>query len=233
MKKLFPLNFFCLSFLLFATSFSAPVPPPGGEKVNVTTDPQTARIYVNGVLTGTGAVVVTVGKNDCVRVEVKQEGYIMEVRTYCDKKGMTKPPNSDYVQLQADESYTSSVQSDVANNEILLSVKKGKPREEAWKTIVQTVLSKFDVLENNDEKTGYLRTAWVGVSFAKSNNTIRTRAIIKLSSEDPLAFKIKLVSEESGRAGTAFSSDEQYRAFGRILKKYDGFIDELNTKLAN
>ena len=233
MKKLVLTNIFCLSYLLFATSFSVPVPNPGGEKVTVTTDPQTARIFVNGVLTGTGSVVVTVGKNDCVRVEVKQEGYILEVRTYCDKKGMTKPPNSDYVQLQPDESYTSSIQSDVANNEILLSVKKGKPRDEAWKTILQTVLSKFDVLENNDEKSGYLRTAWVGVIFAKSNNTIRTRAIIKLSSEEPLAFKIKLVSEESGRAGTAFSSDEQFRPFGRILKKYDGFIDEISTKLGN
>ena len=221
-----------LFFGLFSLDLSA-TDEGGSEKVKITTDPQTARIYVNGVLTGTGTVVVTVGKNDCVKVEVKQEGYITEVRTYCDKKSMTKPPNSDYVQLQPDESYTSSIQSDVANNEILLSVKKGKSREEAWRIIVQTVLSKFDVLENNDEKSGYLRTAWVGVVFAKSNNTIRTRCIIKQSSEDPLAFKIKLVSEESGRAGTSFSSDEQFQAFSRILKKYDGFIEELNTKLAN
>ncbi len=244
MKKLLTTFVLSLSFFVITTSFSAPgkirmqfnliaTNPDGSEKVNVTTDPQTARIFVNGVLTGTGSIVVTVGKNDCVRVEVKQEGYITEVRTYCDKKGMTKPPNSDYVQLQPDESYTSSIQSDVANNEILLSVRKGKSRDEAWRTVVQTVLSKFDVLENNDEKQGYLRTAWVGVVFARSNNTIRTRAIIKLSSEEPLAFKIKLVSEESGRAGTSFSSDEQFKPFGRILKKYDGFIDELNTKLSN
>lgn len=242
MKKLLLVSGFSFFLLIIITSFTSPkiylgfIKPDieaGSEKVTVTTDPQTARVYVNGVLTGTGTVVVTVGKNDCVKVEVKQEGFIQEVRNYCDKKGMTKPPNSDYVQLQPDESYTSSIQSDVSNNEILLSVKRGKNREDAWKTIVQTVLSKFDVLENNDEKSGYLRTAWVGVIFAKSNNTIRTRAIIKLSSEDPLAFKIKLVSEESGRAGTSFSSDEQFTPFSRILKKYDGFIDELSTKLSN
>lgn len=203
----------------------------GPEKVTVTTDPQTARIFINGVLTGTGKVIVTVPKNDCVRVEVKLEGYISETRTYCSKKGMTAPPNSDYIQLQADESFTSSIQSDVANNEILLSVKRGKSREDAWKTIVQTVLSKFDVLENNDEKSGYLRTAWVGQGFR--SNTIRTRVIIKLSSEDPLSFKIKFISEESRRNGTSFNADELYAPFGRILKKYDGFIDELTTKLAN
>lgn len=225
------LSIFLLSI---APSFAAPDPIIyGPEKVAVTTDPQTARIYINGVLTGTGSVTVTVPKNDCVRVEVKLEGYIQETRTYCSKKGMSNPPNSDYIQLQPDESYTSSIQSDVANNEILLSVKRGKSREEAWKLIVSTVLSKFDVLENNDEKSGYLRTAWVGQTFMKGNNTIRTRVIIKLSSEDPLAFKIKFISEESRRAGTSFSADEQYSPFGRILKKYDGFIDELTTKMAN
>jgi hypothetical protein len=242
MRKLVATLFICASCLLITSSFSkrSIIPPTvknahdnGSEKVTVTTDPQTAKIFVNGVQMGTGSVVVTVGKNDCVRVEVKAEGFIQEIRTYCDKKGMTKPPNSDYVQLQPDESYTSSVQSDVANNEILLGVKKGKSREEAWKLIVQTVLSKFDVLENNDEKSGYLRTAWVGQAFSKANNTIRTRVIIKLSTEDPLAFKIKFISEESRRAGTSFSADEQYAPFGRILKKYDGFIDELSTKLAN
>lgn len=225
-----------VSAFFFSTTRSIAAPEPvhsGPDKVSVTTDPQTARIYINGVLTGTGSVVVTVPKNDCVRVEVKLEGYIQETRTYCDKRGMSSPPKSDYIQLQADESYTSSIQSDVANNEILLSVKKGKSREEAWRLIVATVLSKFDVLENNDEKSGYLRTAWVGQTFMKGNNTIRTRVIIKLSSEDPLAFKIKFISEESRRAGTPFSADEQYSPFGRILKKYDGFIDELTTKLAN
>ena len=225
---------FSLFFISVAHSFAAPEHIIyGPEKVSVTTDPQTARIYINGVLTGTGSVVVTVPKNDCIRVEVKLEGYIQETRTYCAKKGMSSPPNSDYIQLQADESYTSSIQSDVANNEILLSVKKGKSREEAWKLIVSTVLSKFDVLENNDEKSGYLRTAWVGQTFMKGNNTIRTRVIIKLYTEDPLAFKIKFISEESRRAGTSFSADEQYSPFGRILKKYDGFIDELTTKMAN
>jgi hypothetical protein len=237
MRKLLLTTVASFIVLFTTTSFSGPVraitDSYGPEKVTVTSDPQTARIFVNGVQMGTGKVIVTVPKHDCVKVEVKLEGYIQETRTYCDRKGMTSPPNSDYIQLQADESYTSSVESNVANTEILLSVRKGKSREDAWKTIVQTVLAKFDVLENNDEKSGYLRTAWVGQTFLKGGNTVRTRVIIKLSSEDPLAFKIKFVSEESRRPGTSFSADEQYFPFGRIMKKYDGFIDELATKLGN
>ena len=209
------------------TTSTAPI------RVKVTTTPQTAKIFLNGVLTGTGKVVVTVPKGSCVTVEVRLEGYIQETRNFCYQAGMTRPPKSEYVKLQPDESYTSSVQSNIANNEILLSVNKGKSREDAWKTVVQTVLTKFDVLESNDEKAGYLRTAWVGAVFPASNNTIRTRVIVKLASDDPLAYKIKFISEESGKAATPFGADELYRPFPRILKQYDGMIEELSTRLAN
>jgi PEGA domain len=201
------------------------------DKVTVTTSPQTARIYVDGVQMGTGKVVVKVSKNACVTVEVKMEGYIPETRTYCDKKGVADPPSTDYVQLQEDESYTSSLESNIANTEVQLTVNPGKTKEEAWKEIVDVVLEKFDVLENSDEKTGYLRTSWVGMSF--KSNTIRVRFIVKQSSESPLIYRAKFVSEASGKTGTPYNADEQYRPFNRILKKYDGFLDELTTKLKN
>jgi hypothetical protein len=201
------------------------------QKVKITTNPQSARIYVNGVSMGAGQLVVTVPSNECVTVQIVEEGYIQETRTYCKKRGVSPPPKTDYFQLQPDESYTSSLQSNIANNEIVLIVKSDRTKSEAWKIIVSTILSKFDVLENNDEKLGYLRTSWVGVTFKA--NTVRMRVIVKQSSDDPLSYKIKFVSENSGRSGTAFSADEQYRAFDRILKKYDGFLEEISTKLKN
>ncbi len=225
MKFVFKPSIVSLFFLFcFGENISA-------QKVTITTKPQTAKIFVNGVSMGAGQLVVTVPSKECVTVEIKEEGYIPEIRTYCKKKGVSAPPKSDYFQLQPDESYTSSLQSDIANNEIVLNVKPGKSKEEAWKQIVATILGKFDVLENNDEKSGYLRTSWVGVTF--KTNTIRMRVIVKLSGDDPLSYKIKFISEQSGRAGTAFNADEQYQPFNRILKKYDGFLEELSTKLKN
>lgn len=201
------------------------------EKVVVTTSPQTARIYVDGVQMGTGKVEVKVAKGACVTVEVKLEGYIQETRTYCDKKGVTDPPSNDYIQLQEDESYTSSIESNIANTEIQINVNSAKSKEEAWKAIVSTILERFDVLENSDEKAGYLRTSWVGMSF--KSNTIRIRFIVKQSSESPLVYRVKFVSEASGRSSTPYNADEQFKPFNRILKKYDGFLDELTTKLKN
>jgi hypothetical protein len=218
------LSYFLISFLMISNNVNS-------QKVKVSTNPQNARISVNGVMTGSGQTTITVPKSDCVTLEVGLEGYVQEVRTYCNKKGMSSPPKSDYIQLSVDDSYTSSMQSDIANNEIVLNVKSARLRDDAWRTIVNAILGKFDVLEVNDEKSGYLRTAWSGVSF--KSNTIRSRVIIKMVDSDKLMFKIKFISEESGKSSTAFSADEQYRSYSRILKKYDGFIEELQTRLAN
>jgi hypothetical protein len=223
------IRYFLIGILLIPTAVF--MQATASEKVTVTTSPQSARIYVDGIQMGTGKVVVKVAKNACVTVEVKMEGFIQETRTYCDKKGITDPPSSDYVQLLEDESYTSSIESNIANTEVQINVNPSKTKEEAWKEIVSVVLEKFDVLENSDEKSGYLRTSWVGMSF--KSNTIRIRFIVKQSSESPLVYRAKFVSEASGKSGTAYNADEQYRPFNRILKKYDGFLDELTTKLKN
>lgn len=216
----------CLLFFLLAfytTSLA--------QKVTITTSPQTARIYVNGVKMGAGTLVVTIPSNQCVTVQVAEDGYLSEERTYCKKRGVTPPPKNDYIQLDVDDSYTSSVQSEYANIDITLDVRKDRTKADAWKIIVATILGKFDVLEMNDEKSGYLRTNWIGVTYKR--NTVRTRLIVKQASEDPLQYKMKFITEISGRAGTPFTADEQFAPFGRIIKKFDGFHDEMTTKLKN
>ena len=57
------------------------------QRVAITTSPATAKIYVDGRLRGTGSFILAVGKNDCLTVEVKEEGYMSEVRTYCKRRG--------------------------------------------------------------------------------------------------------------------------------------------------
>jgi hypothetical protein len=118
------------------------------------------------------------------------------------------------------------------NNDIQLTVKATKTREEAWRMIVSTVLNRFEELDLNDERAGYLRTSWISNPF--DNNTVRIKIIIRQTSDDPLAYKIKFFSEESGKAGTPVNNaDGLYKPFNRMLKKYDGFIEELMTKLKN
>ena len=225
---------------LHASTGVAPQPRSGAAempplKVKVTTTPATARIYVNGVETGTGKTNVKIPNGSCVTVEVRLEGYVEQSFTWCNMPGTAGaiPPKTQYVKLTEDATYTSSVQSDIANTDIVLTAKKGRSQEDAWRSVLQTVLGKFDALENNDEKAGYLRTAWVGDPYPSSNKTVRSRVVVKQISDDPITYKFKLVSELSDSAGTPFGEDHRYKPFPRILKKYDGMIEELTAKLSN
>lgn len=199
------------------------------QKVKITTSPGTAEILENGRPVGVGAYTLNVPKRGATfTIEVNAPGYLSQTRFYASGGSFSKTA---YFQLQPDPLYTSTTQSDILNRDNTLNTKSGRTKEEAWKIIVSTVLDKFDVLEVNDERSGYLRTSWVGTNF--SSNTIRVRVIVKLHTEDPLVYKIKFISEESGKNGTAFNADELYKPYNRMQKKYDGFMDELMTKLRN
>jgi hypothetical protein len=100
---------------------------------------------------------------------------------------------------------------------------------DAWKLMSQIVTQYFDVIEVTDRETGYLRTSWELKSFTQ--NTIRTRLIIKLGDTEPLTYKIKLVSEESRRAATSVKSDELYREWDRVLRKFEGLLEQMESRL--
>ena len=85
------------------------------------------------------------------------------------------------------------------------------------------------MIEVTDRETGYLRTSWVVQSFQQ--NTIRSRVIVKLGNTDPLVYKVKLVSEESKLPGTSVKSDEMYREWDRVLRKFENIVEELRARL--
>ena len=101
--------------------------------------------------------------------------------------------------------------------------------DQAWKTMSQIIMNKFDLLELADRNTGYMRTAF-NLSYFKGN-TVRTRIIVKSGSTDPLRYVVKIVSEASGAARTKANEDEKFKKWPRILKTYDGIIDELQARL--
>ena len=202
------------------------------QKITMYTLPSTANaeIIINGQKVGTKSYVLKVpkkGGNTPYSVEVNAPGFLSQ--SFSVTPNSMKNPYP--IELFPDPLYNSTTQSDILNKDNTLNVKSGRTKEEAWKIVVATILDRFDVLEVNDERSGYLRTSWVGTTF--SSNTIRVRVIVKLSTEDPLVYKFKFISEESGKGGTAFSADELYQPYNRMQKKYDGFLDELMTKLRN
>ena len=135
-----------------------------GRVVNVTAPPD-AHIFINEQQAGMGRYSVKVTDRTCVNVRVQQVGFITQRRvdrSYPNDPNAAVAPIDDPVVLKADESFSAavSVQSDQANNNIAVEVREDRDETTAWKLLSSIVLSHFDVLENSDRDTGYLRTAW-------------------------------------------------------------------------
>ena len=197
------------------------------KTIVVSASEEDAKIYKNGKYIGSGQVEIVIVSNSCATVEARKVGFLTQKVKFCNNKYSAKPPKTFFFEMKRDDSYDASIRSDIANLDIEL--KSSKDEKEAWKLISQIVTSYFDVIEITDRETGYLRTAWVAQGFKQ--NTIRTRLIIKQASSSPLVYKMKLVSEYSGAAGTSIKRDEQYREWDRVLRKYSNIISELTTRL--
>ena len=200
----------------------------GKKKIELGVSEKDADIYINGKLVGKGSTVVTVPKDDCVTVIIKKAAYLIERIEFCNKKNMTSPPKTYYVEMQRDDSYDASIQTDIANIDIELKCNT-MDKNKAWKLINQIVLTYIDVIEMTDKETGYLRTAWSLKAFRQ--NTVRTRMIIKEASSEPLVFKVKLISESSGLPMTSVKSDVLYKEWDRVLRSYSNVISEFQARI--
>ena len=225
MKRNFTLLSLVLVFVL-STAFSVDA-FAGKKKVKLSASEVDAEIYIDGKVMGKGQADVLILNNSCVTVKVVKVGYLEETITFCNKKHSAAPPKTYYVEMNRDDAYDASIQTDIANIDIEL--KTTKSEEDAWKLISMIITSYFDVIEVTDGETGYLRTSWVIQTFKQ--NTIRTRMIVKLGDTDPLTYKIKLVSEESRNPGTSVKSDELYREWDRVLRKYGNVFEELQSRM--
>ncbi len=218
------LTFLLVSFLLVSLSSYA----FGKKRIDFGCSETDAEIYVNGKLLGKGSMEIVVPSKDCITVIVKKVGFLTEKIEFCNKKNMPKPPKSYYLELKRDDAYDASVQTDIANVDIELLC-NSTSKDKAWKLINQIILSYIDVIEMTDKETGYIRTAWSLKTFKQ--NSIRTRIIVKQTNDDPLTFKVKLVSEESGISMTSVKSDELFKEWDRILRSYSNIIPELQARI--
>jgi hypothetical protein len=203
--------------------------------VKVTTAPNDASIEIGGKRVGNGTYDLKVPKNSCVEVRVSKDGFVRYVKNYCNQANMQEPPTADFLEMQVDEAYTSSVSSDLANVRITVPVKVGLAPEDAWKILSSIITGYFDILETVDYNTGYLTTAWQVQNFQSS--IIRTRVIVSSGgNSNQVAYAVKLISQEAfldGKNPVTVKDDEKFQDWARILKKYDGLIQEIQARLQN
>ena len=214
-----------LTGLLLIMVFMVTQSIAGTAVIKISTDAD-AQIYVNGSLVSSGKAEIKVGKNSKVNVKVKKAGYLSEERNY-NNDGVMKLPKGEFITLQKDASFESSSTTDLANHDV--DIKTDKTEEDAWKKLSSIITNTFDVIEVTDKSTGYLRTAWAVKKFGPV--TIRTRLVIKTGNENPLSYKVKIISERSETA-TSAREDEKFETWDRLLRTYDNVIPEMQSRLA-
>ena len=198
------------------------------RQVNVHATPASATIMVDGATVGQGDFALTVPQGQCVEVIAAADGYVPETKQYCNQVNRPAPPPEEHLGLAVDDAYSSATLSDQANINFTIEVNPKKTTEQAWSTISQVILNKFDVLEITDKDTGYMRTAWQVAYFPSS--TVRTRVIIKLGSDKPLKYVAKVATEHAiGRQDV--KNDQAFQEWGWIQNSYKDIINELQARL--
>ena len=197
------------------------------RRVTITTT-QGAHIFLNGLEVGastTNFLMYNDGTNFKVRVE--KVGFIPQERNYKWDPKAGAPPSSDFIELEVDDAYESSMTTNTANHDI--DIRTSNNEEDSWKLLSRIITNSFDVIQVTDKSTGYMCTAWVVKNFKSA--TVRTRLILKTASSEPLAYKIKLVSEIAS-AGTSANADEQFRPWDRLLRTFENVVPDLQSRLA-
>ncbi len=215
--------FFILAVILSFSSFA------GKKVVKMTVSEADAIIFANNRQVGTGQAEITILTDQCLTIRIEKPAYLTETIKFCNKKGSPEIPKTHFVQMERDDAWDASEATDMVNIDI--EIQTSKTELDAWKLISQIVTNHFDVIEVTDRETGYLRTSWVVKNFKM--NTVRSRMIIKLGSSDPLTYRVKLVSEQAGVALASVKSEELFKEWDRVLKKYKEIIHEIQTRLGN
>lgn len=219
--RLFSISILSL-LLLFNTDAFA-----GKKKVNISCSEQDAEIYVNGEQMGRGNFLLVIPSYANATVTIKKTGFFTETVTFFNTPGNPKPPKSYHFKMFKDDAYEASVQTDIANLD--LEIKTTRSEDDAWMLLNSIVLNYIDVIEVTDKETAYLRTAWQVQNFSKA--TIRTRVIIKMGNKSPLSYKMKLVSEIAHSPNVSPKEDQMYKEWDRVLRKYEGVVSELPSRL--
>ncbi len=203
-----------------------------GRVVNLTAPPN-ARIVINNQQVGVGAFGVQVRDGSCVEVDIRQPAFLTEHRKWCSAvpNWTQEPPRDENITLQPDDSYAASIVSDQANVNVTIEVGKSFTEEAAWRLLASIVLTHFDVLENSDAQTGYLRTAWQVKSYGDNRVLVRTRIIVKRSNDQPLRYTVKIVSERNDSSDPKVKDDEKFVSWDRVLNIYKDVISEMQSRL--
>ena len=207
--------------LLSASSASA------AKKITINVIPETARIYVDGQLVGTGSYQVKFDRNtDFYVIKVEDEGYI--TRNYRLRKD--NPKNTILYTLPEDEAFAASAGGDegvdIANKWFDVTCRKGLTEDKIWKRLMSVCTNYFDNIEVRDKSAGWIKSSWRLSKFRYQ--TVRTRIEVRMSftDEDVVSYRVRLSVQLKDND---CRGDNCYKNYDRVLRTFEPMVQELQT----
>lgn len=196
------------------------------QKKKITVIPAEAKIYVDGQYVADGSYVLQFNKkNEVYVLKLECEGYATKENLRVLKSDTR---NAIVYTLKKDDSLEGSVASELANRYFTIRVREGIDEAQAWKLLTQTLLNYYDEIKTSDRSSGFMNTAWTYQSFPMAEVKVRTRVQIKeISNDGNLTYQIRISSE----IADVDAGEQGFKAWGRVLKKYEPLINEMQMRL--
>ena len=198
------------------------------KKITINTIPETANIYIDGQMVGTGQYQVKFDRNtDFYVVKIEAPGYISE--TYRLRKD--NPKNTVLYTLSEDEAMAASVGSedgvDLANRWFDVTCRKGFTEDQIWKRLMSVCTNYFDNIEVRDKTAGWIKTGWRITHFRKQSVRTRLEVRMTFTGEDVITYRVRLTVQE--KRDKDCRGENCYKTYDRVLRTFEPMIQELQT----
>lgn len=199
------------------------------KKITINVIPETANIYIDGQMVGTGSYQVKFDRNtDFFVVKLEAPGYI--TKTYRLRKD--NPKNTVLYTLPEDEAMLASLGSedgvDLANRWFDVTCRKGLTEDQIWKRLMSVCTNYFDNIEVRDKSAGWIKTSWRMTPFKEQ--TVRTRMEVRMSFTDDevVTYRARItvqIKDNDCRGQNC------YKTYDRVLRTFEPMIQELQTSV--
>ncbi len=204
------------------------------RNITVLVDAPAAEFYANGVLIvkGKSSATFPIYKDQDVQLVVRAEGYLEYSRIIQFQENVSSYNLTQ--DMVVDAAYAASEPgADIANKRMEIMVRKSMKRDEAIQRMKYYISELFETLEINDNVSGWYRTAWNQDTFSDkeiSDKIVRSRIEIKEipdNGDGQLKFKLLLQSQVSTKIDQP--KDEDFHAWGRVMKKYKKLLEDIKN----
>lgn len=177
------------------TGCATPVPTP---ETTITTTPESAEVTIDGQPMGPAPIsfLFDFSTQQEYALVAKKEGYFTESKLVTPSSITGEQPTLN-IKLYESPMWQATTVSPATNEWMRLIVNPNIGNEEIWQRMVDATTKRFPELEEFDYNSGYIKSVLKGKRFdsPRGEFRLRSRFIAAVADEDPLTYKIKLVSE--------------------------------------